>query len=134
MARSKFTPETRGAVIERFAIGMNLREISHAVELNEQTLRGWLTRGRKEEAGDYADFAAAVDNAKAEAAARPEPLTEDEHRRLVAEACRKGSVSAMKLAWEMILDDRKPSEDEQEPVSPLAGVDELAQRRRAASQ
>ncbi len=131
MARSKFNPETRGAVIERFSIGMNLREVAVAVDLSEQTLRGWLTRGRKAESGEYAAFARAVDDAKAEAAARPEPLTEDEHRRLVAEACRKGSVAALKLAWEMICADRNADEAE-ETEDPLAAIDELAERRRAA--
>lgn len=130
-AKSKFTPKTRTAIVERFAIGMNLREIAQAVEVNEQTLRGWLARGRREDKGIYSAFAGAVDDAKAEAAARPEPLTEEEHRILVAEACRKGSVAALKLAWEMICDDRK-SDEAEEPTNPLAAIDELAERRRAA--
>ena len=63
-------------------------------------------------------------------AARAEPLTEDEHRRLVAEAARKGSIQAMKLAWLMILAERRAEEDEGEaPDGTLASVDQLAEAR-----
>ena len=63
-------------------------------------------------------------------AARPEPLTEDEHRSLVAEACRRNSVQAMKLAWVMILAERRAAEDEDEaPDDTLASVDQLAAAR-----
>ncbi len=131
MARSKFNPQTRGAVIERFAAGMTVNDTCAAVGIKDKTLRHWLVRGRAEETGLYADFVRAVDEAKADAAARPEPLTEDEHRRLVAEAARKGSVAALKLAWEMILADRTSEKTEDKSEDPFDTVDELARRRAA---
>lgn len=109
---SKFTPETRGAVIERTAAGVSLPDIASAIEVRLPTLKSWLTRGRREEAGEYHDFAQAVDSAREEAKNRPEPMDEDELLRVVSEAARKGSVSAMKLRWEMILADREPQEAE----------------------
>lgn len=129
MPPTRFTPETRGALIERFAAGMSVAESCRAIELSEKTAKNWLARGRKEKSGAYTDFVQAVERARADAAARPEPLTEDEHRRLVADVCRKGSVAALKLAWEMILEDRKPAEEADQEADPLAEIDELAQRR-----
>lgn len=126
---SKFTPEVRGAVLERFAAGCTIYDTAHAVGVAEKTLKGWLTRGRREESGDYADFARRADEVRAEAKNRPEPMTEEEHRLVVSESARKGNTQAMKLYWEMLLDDR--SADEEEPADPLDELDELAERRAA---
>lgn len=102
MAASKFTPEARGALLERFAAGVSLRDACRALELRERTVKGWLTRGRRESSGDYADFATAVDEARQAARDRPEPMTADELQRVVSETARKGSVQAQKLYWEML--------------------------------
>jgi hypothetical protein len=131
MAASKFTPEIRGALIERFAADCSLPDAANAVELNEKTLRGWLTRGRKDEVGPYSDFAKAVDEAKEEARNRPDPMDEDELRLVVSESARKGNTQAMKLLWEILRTDRGDDADE-EPADPLDALeDELSQRRAA---
>lgn len=132
MAVSKFTPEIRGGLIERFAAGVSLEDACRAVGITEKTAKKWLARGRKDGVGPFADFARDVDEARAEAKARPEPMDAEELARVVSEAARKGSVAAMKLRQEMLLADRRTAEEPEEaPQDPLAGVDELAQRRAA---
>jgi IS30 family transposase len=128
---SKFTPETRGVIIERTAAGVSLADISTALDIRLPTLKGWLTRGRREESGQYHDFAQAIESARDEAKARPEPMDEDELLHVVSETARKGSVAAMKLRWEMICAHRQPAEAEEPQADPLAAVDELAARRAA---
>ena len=58
---SKFTPEARGAVLDLLADGLSLKDACRESDIREKTVKGWLTRGRKEDNGDYAEFAAAVD-------------------------------------------------------------------------
>jgi len=128
MAASKFSPEIRGALIERFASGCSLPDAATAVEINEQTLKGWLKRGRQEDDGDYAEFARAVDETREEARNRPDPMDEDELARVVSQAARKGNTQAMKLRWDMIRAAIVPDARD-EPVDPLGALDELAERR-----
>lgn len=128
MAR-KWTPENRGALIERVAAGLSHQDACRAVGVSYPSLKAWMKRGR---AGDdeYAEFVQALEQAREQAKARPEPMDEEELLRVVSEAARKGSVQAMKLRWEMILADRNADEEEQ-PADPLAAIDELAERRSA---
>lgn len=128
MAASKFTPENRGALIERFAAGCSLPDAASACGLNETTVKKWLTRGRREDAGSYAEFAAAADQTRAEARARPEPMDKDELALVVSEAARLGNTQAMKLRWEMLRTAEEPG-DQGAAVDPLAALDELAERR-----
>lgn len=97
------------------------------------TARGWLARGRRESEGEYAEFAAAVERARADH--KLEAMTPAEHRQKVSEVARGGNVAALKLYWEMIRadEDADPNED-QAPADPLASLDELATRRRARTQ
>lgn len=99
---TKFTPENRGALIERTAAGVSLPDACRALDLREGTVKGWLTRGRREGDGDYAEFVAAIEQARQEAADRPGPMTRDELRLEVSRAARNGSVQAMKLMYELI--------------------------------
>ena|GEM_PF-6772797 len=78
MSASKFTPEVRGGLIERTAAGVSLRDASRAVGVREATVKSWITRGRGEDEGDYAEFVAAVDTVRTEARDRPGPLTREE--------------------------------------------------------
>lgn len=135
MAASKFTPETRGALLERFAAGVSLADAARTLDLREPTVKGWLTRGRRESTGLYAEFVQAVEIAREEARNRPEPMDEDELRRVVSETARKGSVQAMKLMWEMILADRQSSENEkpQPEQGSVEALDELAELRATRS-
>ena len=130
LSGSKFTPAARGALLERTAAGVSLPDACRALELRLATVKAWLTRGRREGTGEYAEFAAAVEEAREAAKSRPEPMDEDELAVVVSEMTRKGSVQAAKLRWEMLL--RASGEDEEAgEADPLAEVDELARRRRA---
>jgi hypothetical protein len=127
-----YTPEVRGKVMAsittRVELGVSLADAAVAESARPETVRGWLRRGRRENAGPYADFAAGIDQARSEAESRPEPMDADELAHVVSEQARKGSVQAMKLRWEML---RAP-DPEREGVKdddPLAEVDELARRR-----
>jgi IS30 family transposase len=131
MSESKFTPEIRGALIERTAAGVSLRDACRALGLREATVKGWLTRGRRENDGDYAAFAAAVDRARADRRSRPEPMDADELARRVSEMVRGGSVQAAKLRWEMLRAAEPDGEGVKDDDDPLAEVDELARRRTA---
>lgn len=129
---AKFTPETRGGLLERTAAGVSMVDACRSLGLREKTVAGWLTRGRGEASGEYAEFARAIDQAREDARSRPEPMDEDELARVVSEMARKGSVSAAKLRWEML---RAPRLDGAEggdaDGDPLAELDELARKRGA---
>lgn len=131
MAETKFTPENRAGLIERTAAGVSLPDAARDLEIRLPTVKGWITKGRKEASGPHFDFVNAMDAAREQAKADPEPMTPEEHRLKVSEVARKGSVQALKLYWEMIRADQDADETE-EPANPLAAVDELAQRRNAA--
>lgn len=126
MAASKFTPEARGALLERFSAGLSLPEAARAVGVNEKTLKGWLTRGRREDIGAYGEFAVAVDAARADAEQRPAPMTAEEFQAKLDEAVRAGSVQAMKL-W----NDRESRQVEPpaKPASKIASLADARQRR-----
>jgi len=128
-AASRFTPETRGALIERFAAGLTVEDTARAVGVNTTTLKRWLGRGRKESGTDYAEFAVAVDEARKKAAERPEPMDREELARVVSQAARRGNVQAMKLRDEMLLRDEQPDEDAEPEKPGLGSLDELAARR-----
>lgn len=129
-AATKFTPQMRGDLIERFAAGLSVRNAADAVGLNEKTLKTWITKGRRQQDGDYASFVAQIEEAREIARNRPEPMDEEELAIVVSEAARAGNTQAMKLRWEM-LGGKKPAEDEPKPADPLEALDELAKKRAA---
>ncbi len=131
MPQSKFTPETRGALLERFAVGCSLRDATSAVGINETTVKRWLQRGRKGKSGAYVEFVQAVEQARDEAKKRPQPMDDEELARVVSNAARKGNTQAMKLRWEMLEVLRKDGDESDQPADPLSVLDELAKRRTA---
>jgi hypothetical protein len=108
MSRSKFTPEIRGALVERTAAGVSLADSCRAVGLRLNTVKGWLSRGRQERDGVYGDFARAIREARKAARDRPTPLDADELAQVVSEMARQGSVQAAKLRWEMLRSEGVP--------------------------
>lgn len=128
---TKFTPENRAEILERTALGLTQADIARELDIRLPTLKKWIARGRREDAGEYADFSRAYEAAREEAKARPEPMDEAELLIVVSEAARRGSVQAMKLRWEMICADRDDAEAEEPTEDPLAEVYELAEARRA---
>jgi predicted transcriptional regulator len=127
MSASLFRAEARAAIIARVELGQTFVEAAEAAGYKRATARGWLARGRRESDGDYAEFAAAVERARA--AVGVEAMTPEEHRQKVSEVARKGNVQALKLYWEMILADREPADETEKPKDELEALDELAARR-----
>ena len=127
MSASKFTPQNRAALLERTTAGVSLTDAARTIGIREATVKGWVTRGRREGSGDYAEFVAALDTARQEAKDRPGPLTREEFDLRLSYAVRGGSVAAMKLWAELHV---SPPEAEPEG-NPLAEIDELAERRQA---
>jgi hypothetical protein len=133
MASSKFTPEVRGALLDLLADGLVLKDACRETEVREKTVKGWLTRGRKEDDGDYAEFAAAVDASRQDATDFESPMDEDELKLAVSRAAKKGSVAAQKLLWEMQrAATNDPADEDADPFSALDSEDELAKKRAAA--
>lgn len=120
-APSKFTPESRLAVIARLEAGSSLAQSCSAAGLRLATVKGWLTRGRQERQGAYSEFAAAVDAARKAAEG---PMSPEEFQRHLDRSVRAGNVAAMKLWAER---ERRSADDSPAPKSK---VDELAERRR----
>lgn len=112
-------------------MGVSLADSARALGLRPDTAKRWVCRGRRETDGEFAAFVADLEAARQEAIDRPEPLTEDEHRRLVSQMVRKGSVAAAKLYWTMLEADRAGEEVTPDADNPLAELDELARVRRA---
>jgi hypothetical protein len=125
---SLFTPTARAEVLARVGVGLSLADAAVASGVNVETARSWLVRGRREDSGEYHEWALAVERAR-ESATVIEPMGAEELKRHMAVMVRAGSVSAGRLLWEMI---RADSEPNQVPAfDPLAEVDALAARRAA---
>ena len=88
MSATKFTPEARGALIERVASGVSLADVARAIGVREKTVKGWITRGRREDEGAYAAFAPRIGQARREADEPPEPMDADELARAPSQAPR----------------------------------------------
>lgn len=127
MAATMFTPEVRTTLIDAFTAGLSVRDAARVGGIAEKTLKRWITRGRREEEGPFADFVARIEDAREYARNRPEPADADELAVLVSEAARAGSVPAMKLRWEMLA----AGTVNDEPTPGIGSLDELAERRLA---
>ena len=113
-------------LIERTAAGVSLPDACRALDLRESTVKGWLTRGRREEDGDYAEFVAAIEQARQEARERPGPMDRDELRLEVSRAARAGSVQAMKLMLEILRGDQTSAmsaKHRRDPFAEMIGED-----------
>jgi DNA-binding NarL/FixJ family response regulator len=125
MSVSRFTPEVRGGLLQRIAAGLSTKDTALAVGVREKTVKGRLTRGRREDSGGHAEFTQAVEEARAAAAAdRPEAMDDEELARVVSQMARAGSVQAAKLRWEMLQAEREP-----EASAEVDELDELRERR-----
>jgi hypothetical protein len=121
-ARTKFTPENRAVILTQLRNGGSLAGACRDIDVRLKTAEGWLTRGRRERDGDYADFAQAVDEARAvheRAGMSPEDF--DRH---LAKAVRAGSVQAMKLWADLNLKPGGKGADDP-PEEPRDEMDEL---------
>lgn len=119
--RSLFTPEVAKTIVEGIERGLSIPEVCTWSGLSENTVHGWLRRGRKEADTPYARFADDVDQARKQAASAV--MDEIEFRMHLNKAVRAGSVQAMKLWWEINGQDA-PDDDKAEP-NPFAFLDEM---------
>jgi IS30 family transposase len=127
MPASRFTPENRASLVQRFEAGASLPDAARALGLRPATVKEWLRRGKREDGGSYAEFAAAVEAARQRHAEHP-PMTRAEFQQHLDRAVRSGSVAAMKLWAEIDRENRQPAQ-------PKTGskIADLAERRRTAA-
>jgi hypothetical protein len=123
MSRSRFSPQLSGQLVGLIMVGASLPEACRQLGIPEPTVKGWLARGRKESGTTYAEFARAVEDARATVAQAE--LTWPEFMGCLAVSVRKGSVQAMKLWWEI----HRAREADEPEYDPLEEFDELATRR-----
>jgi hypothetical protein len=137
---SKFTYEARIAILARLEAGTTLSDAARAAGIRLPTLKRWLTRGRNERQGPYADFARAVDAAKE---ASEGPMTFESFLAQLEKSVRAGNVQAMKLWWEIERGNTKPDRENpasrqddaaEDPFEALDAADELAQARARRAQ
>lgn len=139
--RSKFTPQTRAALVAHIRQGGALAQACRESDIGVKTVEGWITRGRRDRVteavlgegvlSEYAEFAKSVDAARELAAA--EVVTEGDVVKMLERAAKKGSVSAMKILLGRFEKQRKAADGEgqsDDPFDDLEG-DELAPRRAA---
>ncbi len=109
MPAALFTAENRGAVLQGVRAGLTITEAAERAGLSSQLVRNWLSQGRGEADTEHARFAAAVDEAREDAASAD--LTEDEFRRHLNKAVRSGSIQAARLWWSVNRPDRGDDRD-----------------------
>ena len=93
------------AVLAAIRDGATLPDAAREAGVAHPTLKGWLTRGRKEPSTKYGAFAAHVDAAltKRKLPANSDlPADRDELLVLVSRAARAGNVQAMRLLGELL--------------------------------
>lgn len=100
--KSKFTPETRQKLVAFASEGLSIRDAARSADVRDKTVRGWLSKGRAEASGPYADFAGAFDDARMSFAEQELPMTRDELVLQISRAAKRGSVQAQKLYWEVL--------------------------------
>lgn len=117
-------------LVEAFAAGCSTRDAACAAGVGERTVKRWLTDGRRDPAGRYGAFAAAVAGARARAVEPGPPLDAHELAVLVSEQARKGNTAAMRLRWQMLQAEREAAAPEA-PAEPdvFAEFDRLGESR-----
>lgn len=139
MAASKFTDETRIALLELRADGATLEQSCQQVGVSDKTFKSWLTKGRRPDAEEkhpeYFDFACAWDAAtdSAEDAARV-PMTPDEAMEHLERMVRVGNVRAIELWFR----EHRAANGDDGPaltgIDALDAEDEIAARREQKAQ
>jgi transposase-like protein len=120
---SKFNAETRAVVLDKVGAGASIPEAARAAGVGTDTLKRWLTRGRREDIGPFSDFEAAVVEAREAVRQAPAPMSPEEFRQHLDRSVRAGSVQAMKL-WA----DRFLVADDPVVEQPVSAITRLAQR------
>lgn len=93
-------------VAEAVEAGASLADAAREAGISTRSVNRWIARGRSEPEGPYGSFAARVDAVRDARTLPDGPLTRDELEALIARAARRGSVAAMKLALELVDEER----------------------------
>lgn len=118
MSGADLFAELSEGVLKSIVAGASVPDAARHVGCAPRTVQRWLARGRENPQGRYGLFAERVDAIQRERELPRElPLDEEELKRVVARAARKGNVQAMRLAWELIV--REPSATD-DPFDDLA--------------
>jgi transposase-like protein len=111
-------------VLQALEAGAAVADAARQSGVAPRTVERWLSKGRDGTDG-YAEFAAAVDDLRAERELpAPGTMALPELEGVAAKAARSGSVPAMRLCFQIIQRRRKSPGDD-----PLRCLDELAARR-----
>ena len=119
-----FTEEVAERLVGLVSDGLSTADACQQAGVAVETCRHWLKRGRREVDTPYAHFAAEVDRARREAALAS--MDDDDFVAHINRAVRAGSVSAMRLWWQVRCDLRRESEDD---VDHFDEIDRLVQKR-----
>jgi hypothetical protein len=111
MAASKFTTDVQQAFCEGIFDGLTIAEAAKGAGVAAKTVKNWLSRGRKEGEGPYADFVISVDEARAEHASREAPMTYDELKLAVSKSAQNGSAQSQKLYFEMLQREKREGDE-----------------------
>lgn len=97
-------------IIERVSVGATLADAAREEGVAERTVRGWLTRGRQNHEGKYAEFAGAFDQIRRQQNGPPlseflrklpDGFTKADLLACVEEAARAGSFQGLKQLLKM---------------------------------
>jgi hypothetical protein len=99
--------EAEARIVARIDLGLCLSDAAQAVGVPASTARSWLARGRAARHGPHADFAAAVERARAQAErVSTAPMSEAELRAKLTRMVRLGSIRAARIYWGILRADR----------------------------
>lgn len=127
MTRPTLFEDYSDAVLALIRDGASIPDAARELEIGEPTIKGWLSRGRKDPKSKYGGFAASVSEAFTERklpANDDRPADRDELLILASRAARAGNVQAMRLLGELLADSGGETEADE--------FDELKARRRSA--
>lgn len=108
-------------VLEAIKAGASIPDAARGQEIGGPTVKGWLSRGRKDPTSKYGAFAARVEVAFTERklpASGDLPANRDELLLLTSRAARAGNVQAMRLLGELLAG---PEGDDDDALSKFDG-------------
>lgn len=120
--RPLFDQHSEG-ILEAIKAGASIPDAAREAGVGEPTVKGWLSRGRKDPKSKYGSFAARVDAAFTERKLPAEgdrPADRSELLVLTSRAARAGNVQAMRLLSELLGEGDGDSADELSRFEPKA--------------
>ena len=119
---AKFTSERRERLLTLLETGRTVEDAAASVGVSPTTVQRWAARGREAVSPDEAEFAERFDAVRQ---GDGERLSEDDVVRLLEQAAKKGSVTAMKVLLDRFKSEAVPTNVDTDEF------DELKARRRS---